>query len=63
MLMKPVNRWCVNREIARAATCRPMPPVTLSPCSPPVMTAVPVGISARRSRETAGLPAMSTIRS
>lgn len=32
-----------------------MPPVQLPPSSPPAMTAVPLGVSARRSRDTHGV--------
>ena len=47
----------------RARNCRPMPPVRLPLLSPPTMTAVPVGVSARRSLDSGELPAMSMIRS
>ena len=46
----------------RARSWRPRP-VRLPAPSPPTMTAVPVGVSARRSRVSDGLPPMSRIRS
>ncbi len=48
-------------ESTSARSCRPTP-VHLAP-SPPAMTSVPLGVSARRSRERRLFPPMSRIRS
>ena len=53
---KPVSRWPTKSDRIIARSCRSMPPVRVSPSSPPVRTAVPVGVSARRSRRERRVP-------
>jgi hypothetical protein len=54
-----VSRWRTNSERARARSWRPIP-VQRPPSSPPTMTSVPAGVSARRSRDSGELPPRSS---
>ena len=56
-----VSRWGTTGESMSARICRPTP-VHLPP-SPPAMTSVPSGVSARRSRDRRLSPPVSRIRS
>ena len=55
--------WLTNGDSTSARIWRSLPPSHRPPVSPPAMTSVPFGVSARRRRDSDAFPPMSRIRS